>query len=42
LREKDNHFLVDGYTIHGFINKEGRPKRPPKFLVNAIDLLISD
>ena len=42
LREKDNHFLADGYTIHGFINKEGHPKRPPKFLVNAIDSLISD
>lgn len=41
-RGKDNHFLADGYTIHGFINKEGRPKRPPKFLVNAIDSLISD
>ena len=42
LREKDNHFLADGYTIHGFINKEGRPKRPPKFLIDAINSLISD
>ena len=42
LREKDNHFLADGYTIHGFINKEGRPKRAPKFLVDAINSLISD
>ena len=42
LRKKDNDFLADGYTIHGFINKEGEPKRPPKFLLDVINSFISD
>ena len=42
LRKKDNDFLADGYTIHGFINKKGKPKRPPKFLLDVINYFISD
>ncbi len=41
-RKKDNDFLADGYTIHGFINKKGKPKRPPKFLLDVINSFISD
>ena len=41
-RKKDNNFLADGYTIHGFINKKGKPKRPPKFVLDVINSFISD
>ena len=41
-RKKNNDFLADGYTIHGFINKEGEPKRPPKFLLDVINSFILD
>ena len=42
-RKKNNDFLANGYTIHGFINKKGEPKRPPKFLLDTISpFFISD
>ena len=42
-RKKNNDLLANGYTIHGFINKKGQPKRPPKFLLDIISpFFISD
>ena len=41
-RKSDNNLLVTGHTIHGFINKDGKPKRPPKSLVDTLRSLISD
>ncbi|MDP6612036.1 MAG: thioesterase family protein [Candidatus Marinimicrobia bacterium] len=40
-RKKDNQLLVTGYTIHGFIDKEGKPKRPPKALVEKLSSAIT-
>ena len=41
-RKSDNNLLVTGHTIHGFINKKGKPKRPPESLVDILRSLISD
>jgi len=35
-RKTDNRLLVTGHTVHGFIDKEGKPKRPPKFLLDRL------
>jgi len=31
FRENEDEILVSGYTVHAFINKDGRPVRPPNF-----------
>ena len=42
-RKSDNKLLVTGQTIHGFIEiKDGKPKRPPKALVEKLISVISD
>ena len=41
-RESDDHLLVKGHTIHGFIDKDGNPKRPPKSIMDKLHPLISD
>jgi acyl-CoA thioester hydrolase len=35
-RKIDNRLLVTGHTVHGFIDKDGKPKRPPKFLLDRL------
>lgn len=35
-RKTDNRLLVTGHTVHGFIDKDGKPKRPPKFLLDRL------
>ena len=35
-RKTDNQLLVTGRTVHGFIDKDGKPKRPPKFLLDRL------
>jgi len=35
-RKADNQLLVTGHTVHGFIDKDGKPKRPPKFLLDRL------
>lgn len=40
-RKPDERLLVTGHTIHGFIDKDGKPKRPPKSLIDCLSLLIS-
>ena len=40
VRKADDRLLVTGHTIHGFIDKEGMPKRPPKSLINCLSSLI--
>ena len=35
-RKTDNQLLVTGHTVHGFIDKDGKPKRPPKFLLDRL------
>jgi len=39
-RKVDDHLLVTGQTIHGFIDKEGKPKRPPKSLLEKLNPII--
>ncbi len=34
FRNKDKRLLAEGYTIHAFIGKEGKPKRPPQFFLD--------
>ena len=40
VRKADDRLLVTGHTIHGFIDEEGMPKRPPKSLINCLSSLI--
>ncbi|MEA1881076.1 MAG: thioesterase family protein [Candidatus Marinimicrobia bacterium] len=41
-RKTDDQLLVTGHTIHGFIDKEGKPKPPPKSLLKKLNSVISD
>ena len=38
----DKSVLATGKTIHGFIDKSGKPKRPPRLLVSKIKSLINN
>lgn len=29
--------VVEGYTVHGFIDADGKPTRPPKWFVQAVE-----
>ena len=42
FRKKDNRLLAEGHTIHAFIGKEGKPKRPPQFFLDKLNSAISD
>ena len=42
FRKKDKRLLAEGYTIHAFIGKEGKPKRPPQFFLDKLNSAISD
>ena len=42
FRKKDNRLLAEGHTIHAFIGKEGKPKRPPHFFLDKLNSAISD
>ena len=42
FRKKDNRLLAEGHTIHTFIGKEGKPKRPPQFFLDKLNSAISD
>ena len=42
LKKKDNKLFAKGHTVHAFINKEGRPKRPPQFFLDKLNSVISD
>lgn len=34
---EDNMYLIaDGETTHGFVDKKGKPRRPPEFLINTL------
>ena len=37
----DRSVLATGNTVHGFIDSKGRPKRPPKILVQKIKSLMN-
>ena len=41
-RKSDNNLLVVGHTLHTFTDKQGRPKRPPKFFIEKFSLISSD
>ena len=41
-RKSDNNLLVVGHTLHAFTDKQGRPKRPPKFFIEKFSLISSD
>ena len=41
-RKKDKRLLVVGHTVHGFIDKDGKPKKPPKSLIDCLLPLIAD
>ena len=36
----DKSVLANGSTMHGFIDRSGKPKRPPRFLIERIKSLI--
>ena len=38
----DKSVLATGKTIHAFIDKSGKPKRPPRLLISKIKSLISN
>lgn len=38
----DKSVIANGRTMHGFIDKSGKPKRPPVFLVEKIKTLINN
>ena len=38
----DKSVIANGSTVHGFIDKSGKPKRPPVFLVEKIKTLINN
>ena len=38
---KDESILASGSTVHGFINANGTPKRPPQILVQKIKTLMN-
>lgn len=38
----DKSVIANGSTMHGFIDKSGKPKRPPVFLVEKIKTLINN
>ena len=38
----DKSVLATGKTTHGFINKSGKPKRPPRFLSSKIKSLLNN
>ena len=42
FRNKDSRLLAEGHTIHAFIGKEGKPKRPPQFFLDKLNSAISD
>ena len=42
FRKKDKRLLAEGHTIHAFIGKEGKPKRPPQFFLDKLNSAISD
>ena len=35
-RKKDRVLIVQGYTIHVFLNAIGKPIRPPKFFIDKV------
>ena len=35
-RKKDRVLIVQGYTIHVFLNAYGKPIRPPKFFIDKV------
>ena len=41
-RKSDNKLLVLGHTLHVFIDKKGRAKRPPKFFIEKLSLISDD
>ena len=42
ISEKDQSVIAKGKTVHGFINRKGKPKKPPKALIEKIELLLSN
>jgi len=42
LSEHDQSIIAKGKTVHGFINSNGKPQKPPKALTEKIKLLLSD
>ena len=41
-RKSDNHLLAMGSTLHVFIDKKGKPSRPPKFFMEKFSFISSD
>ena len=42
ISENDQLVIAKGKTVHGFINRKGKPIKPPKVLIEKIKLLLSD
>ena len=42
ISEIDQSVIAKGKTVHGFINRKGKPQKPPKALIEKIELLLSN
>ena len=42
FRKKDSKLLAKGHTVHAFISKEVKPKRPPQFFLDKLNSVIFD
>ena len=42
ISEKDQLVIAKGKTVHGFINRKGKPQKPPKALIEKIKLLLTE
>ena len=42
ISDNDQSVIAKGKTVHGFINRKGKPKKPPKALIEKIELLLSN
>ena len=40
LNENDHSIVATGKTVHGFIDKNGKPKKPPKSFLQKIESLL--
>ena len=40
MNENDNSIVATGKTVHGFIDENGKPKKPPKSLLQKIESLL--
>ncbi len=35
--KRGGELLAEGWTVHAFMNRDGRPQKPPQVFLDAID-----